>query len=41
LGDRTAFLFNGELIEIDSNKVIFSDSPANKMTYDYVMGTFG
>jgi phosphate transport system ATP-binding protein len=41
LGDRTGFLFNGELIEIDSNKVIFSDSPANKMTYDYVMGTFG
>jgi phosphate transport system ATP-binding protein len=41
LGDRTAFLFNGELIEIDSNKVIFSDSPANKMTYDYVMGNFG
>jgi len=41
LGDRTAFLFNGELIEIDSNKVIFSDSPANKMTYDYVMGIFG
>ena len=41
LGDRTGFLFNGELIEIDSNKVIFSDSPANKMTYDYVMGNFG
>ena len=41
LGDRTAFLFNGELDEIDSNKVIFSDSPANKMTYDYVMGIFG
>jgi len=41
LGDRTAFLFNGELVEIDSNRVIFSDSPANQMTYDYVMGTFG
>ena len=41
LGDRTAFLFNGELIEIDSNEVIFSDKPANKMTYEYVMGTFG
>ena len=41
LGDRTGFLLNGELIEIDSNKVIFSDSPANKMTYDYVIGTFG
>ncbi|MGD8529429.1 MAG: phosphate ABC transporter ATP-binding protein [Syntrophobacterales bacterium] len=41
LADRTAFLLNGELIEIDSNEVIFSRSPANKMTYDYVMGNFG
>ncbi|MGD8435176.1 MAG: phosphate ABC transporter ATP-binding protein, partial [Syntrophobacterales bacterium] len=31
LADRTAFLLNGELIEIDSNEVIFSGSPANKM----------
>ena len=41
LADRTAFILNGELIEIDSNEVIFSDSPANKMTYDYVNGNFG
>ncbi|MCG8608383.1 phosphate ABC transporter ATP-binding protein [bacterium] len=41
LGDRTAFLLNGDLIEIDSNQVIFSDSPANQMTYDYINGTFG
>lgn len=41
LADRTAFLLNGELIEVDSNEVIFSRSPANKMTYDYVMGNFG
>jgi phosphate transport system ATP-binding protein len=41
LADRPAFLLNGELIEIDSNEVIFSGSPANKMTYDYVSGTFG
>ena len=41
LADRTAFIFNGELIEIDSSEVIFSDSPANRMTYDYVIGTFG
>jgi phosphate transport system ATP-binding protein len=41
LADRTAFLFNGELIEIDSNEVIFSNSPGSRMTYDYVMGTFG
>ena len=41
LADRTAFIFNGDLIEIDSNEVIFSDVPANRMTYDYVNGTFG
>lgn len=41
LADRTAFLLNGELIEVDSNEVIFSRSLANKMTYDYVSGTFG
>jgi phosphate transport system ATP-binding protein len=41
LADRTAFLFNGELIEVDSSDVIFSDSPANRVTYDYVMGNFG
>jgi len=41
LGDRTAFLFNGDLIEIDTSEVIFSDTPNNKMTYDYVIGNFG
>jgi len=41
LADRTAFLLNGDLIEIDSNEVIFSGSPANKITYDYVSGIFG
>lgn len=41
LANRTAFLYNGELIEIDSNAVIFSDSPASRMTYDYVTGSFG
>ncbi len=41
LGDRTAFLMNGELIEVDRNDVIFSDQPNNRMTYDYVMGLFG
>ncbi len=41
LADRTAFIFESELIEIDNNDVIFSDSPANRLTYDYVNGTFG
>jgi phosphate transport system ATP-binding protein len=41
LADRTAFLFNGELVEIDATEVIFSDSPASPRTYDYVNGIFG
>lgn len=41
LADRTAFLLNGELIEIDRNEVIFSDAPAQQKTYDYVNGIFG
>ena len=41
LANRTAFMLNGELIEIDTNEVIFSDSPTNEMTYDYVKGDFG
>ena len=41
LADRTAFICNGDLVEIDDNEVIFSNSPTEKMTYDYVNGTFG
>ena len=41
LANRTAFIFNGDLIEVDANDVIFSGSPANKMTHDYVNGNFG
>ncbi len=41
LADRTAFLFNGELIEVDQTDVIFSEHPANQKTYDYVNGIFG
>ena len=41
LADRTAFIFNGDLIELDDNEVIFSTSPAQKMTFDYVHGNFG
>lgn len=41
LADRTAFILNGELVEIDSNDVIFSDKPARKITFDYVNGNFG
>jgi phosphate transport system ATP-binding protein len=41
LANRTAFFLNGEMVEIDRTDVIFSDSPANKKTYDYVNGIFG
>lgn len=41
VADRTAFLFNGELIEVDSTAVIFSETPANRKTYEYVNGIFG
>ncbi len=41
LADRTAFLFNGRLEEIDRTDVIFSDNPRSRRTYDYVNGVFG
>ena len=41
LATRTAFLLNGDLVEIDSTDVIFSDKPTHQATYDYVNGTFG
>ena len=41
VSDRTAFLLNGELVEVDRSEVIFSDSPAQRKTYEYVNGIFG
>jgi phosphate transport system ATP-binding protein len=41
LGSRTMFLWNGEIVELDRNEVIFSDSPRNRKTYEYVNGIFG
>ena len=41
IADRTAFLFNGELVEIDATDVIFSNAPASRRTFDYVNGIFG
>lgn len=41
LADRTMFLWNGELVELDHNEVIFSDRPADWRTYEYVNGVFG
>jgi phosphate transport system ATP-binding protein len=41
LADRTMFLWNGEVIELDRNEVIFSDKAADRRTYEYVNGIFG
>ena len=41
LADRTLFLWNGEVVELDSSEVIFSDRPGRQQTYDYVNGIFG
>jgi len=41
LADRTMFLWNGEIIELNKNDVIFGEKPKDKRTYEYVMGIFG
>ncbi len=41
LADRTMFLMKGDIVELDSTEVIFSESPAERRTYDYVRGKFG
>jgi len=41
LANRTLFLWNGEIVEMDTNEVIFSDNPKNRKTYEYVNGIFG
>jgi phosphate transport system ATP-binding protein len=41
LADRTMFLLKGEIVELAENGVIFSPTPADRRTYDYVNGKFG
>ena len=41
LAARTMFLWNGEIIELDTTEVMFSDKCRDKRTYDYVNGIFG
>ena len=40
VGDRTAFLLMGELVEVDSTSRIFT-APKDKRTDDYITGKFG
>jgi phosphate transport system ATP-binding protein len=41
LADRVAFLNASRLVEVAPTDVIFSEHPANPMTFDYVRGRFG
>jgi phosphate transport system ATP-binding protein len=41
LADRVAFLNDSRMIEVGPTSVMFSEHPANKMTFDYVRGVFG
>jgi phosphate transport system ATP-binding protein len=41
LADRTMFLWNGDIVELDRTEVIFGDTPKDRRTYDYVQGNFG
>ena len=41
LADRTMFLWQGKIVELDRTDVIFSEHPANRQTYEYVNGIFG
>jgi phosphate transport system ATP-binding protein len=41
LADRTMFLWNGEIVEIDTTEVMFSARTKDPRTRDYVRGVFG
>jgi phosphate transport system ATP-binding protein len=41
LADRTMFLWNGEIVEMDETDVIFSEEPADRRTWEYVNGIIG
>ena len=41
LADRTMFMLNGEVVELDRTDVVFSDTPGDRRTFDYVSGIVG
>lgn len=41
LADRTLFLWNGEIVELDRTEVIFGERPRDRRTYEYTRGFFG
>ncbi len=40
VSDQTAFMYMGELIEMDKTRVLFT-RPSNPRTQDYITGRFG
>jgi phosphate transport system ATP-binding protein len=41
LANRTMFLFEGNIVELDRNEVMFSNHTKDKRTYEYINGIFG
>jgi phosphate transport system ATP-binding protein len=41
LADNVLFLWRGEIVELSPKDVVFSESPKDRRTYDYVNGIFG
>lgn len=41
LADRTLFLWNGEIVELDRTEVVFGEHPRDRRTYEYTRGFFG
>ena len=41
LGDRTCFINAGRVVQEGETELLFSESPGNQTTYDYVHGVFG
>ena len=41
LADRTMFMLNGEVVELDRTDVVFSDTPGDPRTFGYVSGIVG
>lgn len=41
LARHTMFLWNGEIIEMDTNEVMFSEETRDRRTYEYINGIFG
>jgi phosphate transport system ATP-binding protein len=41
LAQRTAFMLNGELVEVGETEAIFGRSPKDRRTFQYVHGMFG